>query len=516
MSAEEPKGWQPELHEELRRLRERASRDLSEKAAAEASSEAAAEASSDVAAEASSESTAAASPEAAATNQPLLDANGSASPEAQLEDKKPAGDKPRIAAVSSAKPAKKKAAPQKVSAKKAKSQATAVTSPTASLSQPSEPLLRGAQIKVIGVGGGGCNAISRMMHAGLKGVDFIAANTDLQALQSNDAPEKLQLGVNLTRGLGAGANPEIGRQAALESTEEIVNILEGADMVFVTGGLGGGTATGAAPVIARLATELGALTVAVVTRPFSFEGRRRMQQADQGLQELQDAVDTLISIPNDRLLAAVGPDTALVEAFSVADMVLQQGVQGIADLILVPGLVNLDFADVRTVMSGMGMAIMGTATQRGEGRAVQAAIAAISSPLLENTSIDGARGVLINITGGPDMTLHEVSEATSIIYEAADDDAHILFGAVVDENMGDDVKVTVIATGFETASPVQSRVKINVDASLPGASDAGHFYRPSGAEEETGPRGLADPRQEDLDVPTFLRTQDLPIGSEEQ
>ena len=374
-------------------------------------------------------------------------------------------------------------------------------------------MLRGAHIKVIGVGGGGGNAISRMMSAGLNGVDFVAANTDLQALQANDAPEKLQLGAQLTRGLGAGANPEIGRQAALESTEEIVDLLEGADMVFVTGGLGGGTATGAAPVIARLATELGALTVAVVTRPFRFEGRRRMQQADQGLRELQDAVDTLISIPNDRLLATVAGDTPLVEAFSVADMVLHQGVQGIADLILVPGLVNLDFADVRTVMSGMGMAIMGTATQRGEGRATQAAIAAISSPLLEDTSIDGARGVLINITGGPDMTLHEVSEAISIIYEAADDDANILFGAVVDENIGDGVKVTVIATGFEAVAPFQSRVSIDQESVVPKASsDAGHFYRPAGDDNTSS---TANNLEEDLDVPTFLRTQDLPISSDE-
>jgi cell division protein FtsZ len=349
-----------------------------------------------------------------------------------------------------------------------------------------------------------------MMNAGLRGIDFVAANTDLQALNANNAPEKLQLGTNLTRGLGAGANPEIGRQAALESTEEIVDVLEGADMVFVTGGLGGGTATGAAPVIARLATELGALTVAVVTRPFRFEGRRRMQQADQGLQELQDAVDTLISIPNDRLLATVGADTPLVDAFSVADMVLHQGVQGIADLILVPGLVNLDFADVRTVMSGMGMAIMGTATQRGENRAMQAAIAAISSPLLEDTSIDGARGVLINITGGPDMTLHEVSDAASIIYEAADDDANILFGAVVDEEMGDAVKVTVIATGFESVTPFQSQIAIDREVSRPRrASDAGHFYRPS--HDDAGNGGI----EEDLDVPTFLRTQDLPVSKDD-
>jgi cell division protein FtsZ len=348
-----------------------------------------------------------------------------------------------------------------------------------------------------------------MMRSGLQGVDFVAANTDQQALQSNDAPEKLQLGANLTHGLGAGANPEIGRQAALESTEQIADLLEGSDMVFVTGGLGGGTATGAAPVIARLANELGALTVAVVTQPFRFEGQRRMQQANQGLQELEDAVDTLISIPNDRLLAMVGPETPLVEAFSVADTVLHQGVQGIADLILVPGLVNLDFADVRTVMSGMGMAIMGTATQCGEERARQAAIAAISSPLLEDTSIEGARGVLINITGGPDITLHEINEAVSIIYEAADDDANILFGAVIDENMGSNVKVTVIATGFEPTAPLQSRVEIYAGASRSATSDAGHFYRPGSQEENVASHALDASAEEDLDVPTFLRTQNL-------
>ena len=374
---------------------------------------------------------------------------------------------------------------------------------------------RGAQIKVIGVGGGGGNAIGRMMNAGLGGVDFIAANTDLQALEANSAPIKLQLGASLTRGLGAGSNPEIGRQAALESTEEIVDVLEGADMVFVTGGLGGGTATGGGPVIARLATELGALTVAVVTKPFRFEGRHRMHQADQGLRELQDAVDTLIAIPNDRLLAAVGGDTPLTEAFSVADEVLHQGVQGIGDLILVPGLINLDFADVRTVMSGMGMAIMGTATQRGEGRAVQAATAAVSSPLLEDTSIDGAKGVLINVTGGPDMTLHEVNDAVSIVYEAADDDANILFGAVIDDSMGDSVKVTVIATGFEAVAPFESRVAAGrAAAPPPEASDASHFYRPANSADSAGGH-LSKAIDEDLDVPTFLRTQDLPIGNEE-
>jgi len=471
-----PRGWQPELHEELRRLREQHSEASPEPLEAEAATE-----------------TASTESEAATEATPAESETG--------KQASGAGAPIRVIRTS------KKKAPTR-----AEPDAPAVTS--SSLGESSEAMLRGAHIKVVGVGGGGGNAISRMMKAGLKGVDFVAANTDLQALQVNDAPEKLQLGASLTRGLGAGANPEIGRQAALESTEEIVDMLEGADMVFVTGGLGGGTATGAAPVIARLATELGALTVAVVTRPFTFEGRRRAQQADQGLLELQDAVDTLISIPNDRLLATVAGDTPLVEAFSVADMVLHQGVQGIADLILVPGLVNLDFADVRTVMSGMGMAIMGTATQRGEGRATQAAIAAISSPLLEDTSIDGARGVLINITGGLDLTLHEVSDAASIIYEAADDDANILFGAVIDENMGDAVKVTVIATGFEAAAPFQSRVRMEHDSVVPKAtSDAGHFYRPAGDDHTST---TSDTVEEDLDVPTFLRTQDLPIGNDEQ
>ena len=373
--------------------------------------------------------------------------------------------------------------------------------------------LCGARIKVIGVGGGGGNAISRMMRSGLGGVEFIASNTDLQALEVNDAPLKIQLGANLTSGLGAGANPEIGQQAALESTEEVVEVLEGADMVFVTGGLGGGTATGAAPVIARLATELGALTVAVVTKPFKFEGRRRMHQAEMGIKELQDAVDTLIAIPNDRLLTTVEAQTPLTEAFRVADQVLHQGVQGIADLILVPGLVNLDFADVRTVMSGMGMAIMGTAVCSGEDCAVAAANAAISSPLLEDTSIEGARGVLINITGGPDLTLHEVNAAVSIIYDAADDDANILFGTVIDGDLEDSVKITVIATGFESASPFQARVDTERAATGSPRSrrDSGNFYRPSDGEREEREGGtymMADQLDEDLDVPTFLRAPD--------
>ena len=478
MSAEKPKGWQPELHEELRQLGAQESKGGPNKSRSES--------------------------ELKAISRESSEPKGSTGSQ-DHENKKRAGNTtPEVIAADSKKPVKKGAV-----IKKASKQGAVAKSVATSIKQPPESLLRGAHIKVVGVGGGGGNAIKRMMRSGLQGVDFVAANTDQQALQSNDAPEKLQLGANLTGGLGAGANPEIGRQAALESTEEIADLLEGSDMVFVTGGLGGGTATGAAPVIARLANELGALTVAVVTQPFRFEGQRRMQQANQGLQELEDAVDTLISIPNDRLLAMVGPETPLVEAFSVADTVLHQGVQGIADLILVPGLVNLDFADVRTVMSGMGMAIMGTATQCGEERARQAAIAAISSPLLEDTSIEGARGVLINITGGPDITLHEINEAVSIIYEAADDDANILFGAVIDENMGSNVKVTVIATGFEPTAPLQSRVEIYAGASRSATSDAGHFYRPGSQEENVASHALDASAEEDLDVPTFLRTQNL-------
>ena len=484
MSAEKPKGWQPELHEELRQLGAQESKGGPNKSRSES--------------------------ELKAISRESSEPKGSTGSQ-DHENKKRAGNTtPEVIAADSKKPVKKGAV-----IKKASKQGAVAKSVTTSIKQPPESLLRGAHIKVVGVGGGGGNAIKRMMRSGLQGVDFVAANTDQQALQSNDAPEKLQLGANLTHGLGAGANPEIGRQAALESTEQIADLLEGSDMVFVTGGLGGGTATGAAPVIARLANELGALTVAVVTRPFRFEGQRRMQQANQGLQELEDSVDTLISIPNDRLLTMVGPDTPLVEAFSEADTVLHQGVQGIADLILVPGLVNLDFADVRTVMSGMGMAIMGTATQCGEERARQAAIAAISSPLLEDTSIEGARGVLINITGGPDITLHEINEAVSIIYEAADDDANILFGAVIDENMGSNVKVTVIATGFEPTAPLQSRVEIYAGASRSATSDAGHFYRPGSQEGKGASHALDASAEEDLDVPTFLRAQDLEISSEE-
>ena len=307
----------------------------------------------------------------------------------------------------------------------------------------------GARIKVIGVGGGGSNAVNRMVRAGLGGVEFIVANTDAQALSHNAAPLCLQIGAKLTKGLGAGADPNVGRQAALEDTEQIISALDGADMVFVTTGLGGGTGTGAAPVIANLASELGALTVAVVTKPFAFEGRRRAVQAERGLEELRQCIDSVITIPNERLLVMIDRSTAMSDAFAAADDVLRQAIQGISDLILVPGLINLDFADVTTIMSGMGIAIMGTGVGHGETKAVDAATKAVSSPLLEDASVDGARGVIINVTGGPDLSLVEVSEATSIIHAAAHEDANIIFGAVIDEDMAGQVKITVIATGFD-------------------------------------------------------------------
>jgi cell division protein FtsZ len=306
----------------------------------------------------------------------------------------------------------------------------------------------GARIKVIGVGGGGSNAVNRMVQVGLEGVEFIVANTDLQALKVSPAPCKLQIGSKLTKGLGAGADPNVGRQAALEDTEAILSALDGADMIFVTTGLGGGTGTGAAPVIASLASELGALTIAVVTKPFAFEGRKRQMQAERGLEALKDCVDTIITIPNQRLLTIIDRNTPLTEAFAVADDVLRQAIQGISDLILVPGLINLDFADVRTIMSGMGLAMMGTGVAEGPDRAMEAARKAISSPLLEGTSVNGSRGVIINVTGGPDLSLVEVSEASLIVQEAADEDANIIFGAVVDSALKGKVKITVIATGF--------------------------------------------------------------------
>jgi cell division protein FtsZ len=304
-----------------------------------------------------------------------------------------------------------------------------------------------AKIKVIGIGGGGGNAVNRMIDAGVEGIEFIVANTDLQALRMSHAPVKLQLGVKLTNGLGAGANPEVGRKAALEDSDKIIEALEGADMVFVTTGLGGGTGTGAAPIIASLASEMGALTVAVVTKPFSFEGKRRMQQADRGISELMESVDTTIVIPNEKLLA-VAEDAGFFESFRIADDILRQGVQGISDIITIPGIINRDFADVKTIMSRMGYAVMGTASACGARRTVEAAQRAIASPLLEAGAIDGARGILINITGSSSLKLAEVQQACSIIQTAAHEDANIIFGAVLDEKMKDGVKITVIATGF--------------------------------------------------------------------
>src|SRR6059036_1743609 len=311
-----------------------------------------------------------------------------------------------------------------------------------------EECTAGASIKVIGVGGGGSNAVNRMVQTGLDGVEFMVVNTDLQALRTNAASMKLQIGSKLTKGLGAGADPNVGRQAALEDTEEIIQAIDGADMVFVTTGLGGGTGTGATPVIASLASELGALTVAVVTKPFKFEGKKRQIQAERGLEALRDCVDTIITIPNDRLLSIIDRTTPLLEAFATADDVLRQAIQGISDLIMVAGMINLDFADVKTIMSGMGFAMMGTGIADGPERAMEAARRAISSPLLEGASVTGARGVIINVTGGPDLSLVEVSEASSIVQEAADEDANIIFGAVVDPALKGKVKITVIATGF--------------------------------------------------------------------
>jgi cell division protein FtsZ len=321
---------------------------------------------------------------------------------------------------------------------------------------------RGARIKVIGVGGGGGNAVNRMIQARMEGVEFIAANTDVQALKLCQAPVKLQLGVRLTSGLGAGANPDVGRRAALEDSEKIIEALEGADMVFVTAGLGGGTGTGAAPVIASLASEMGILTVAVITVPFAFEGKRRLQQAERGLKELLDSVDTMIVIPNEKLLA-VAKDAGFFESFRIADDVLRQGVQGISDIITIPGIINRDFADVKTTMAGMGHAVMGTAVRSGENRAIEAAQAAMASPLLEAGAIDGARGILINITGSSKLRLSEVNAASSLIQSSAHEDANIIFGAVLDEKMADEVKITVIATGFRDQMPERRARMLSVE-----------------------------------------------------
>ena len=371
-----------------------------------------------------------------------------------------------------------------------------------------------ARIKVIGVGGGGSNAVNRMIASKIAGVEFIAANTDQQSISASHAPDKITLGAKLTKGLGCGADPEIGRQAALEDTEKIIEAIEGADMVFITAGLGGGTGTGGAPIVASLATELGALTVAVVTKPFTFEGRRRQQQAEEGVRELREQVDTLISIPNDRLLQTVERTTSLSEAFSTADDVLRQAVQGISDLITVPGLINLDFADVRTIMRGMGDAVMGTGIAEGEKRAEDAAKMAISSPLLEDASVDGAKGVIINITGGEDMSLLEVNDASSIIYEAADVDANIIFGAVVDPTMAGKMKITVIATGFnrfEGSRKRQTVTPVDIQNYKPpremAVGSEEEFYR-KGAENLAADLDFDTAETEngeDLDVPAFLR-----------
>ena len=365
----------------------------------------------------------------------------------------------------------------------------------------SEQPISGANIKVVGVGGGGGNAINRMIEAGIQGVQFLVANTDLQSLKASQASVKLQIGEKLTRGLGVGGDPERGRQSALEDTEKIIEALEGSDMVFITAGLGGGTGTGAAPIIASLATELGALTVAVVTKPFRFEGRRRQRQAEQGLNELRECVDTVITIPNERLLNAVPKGTRFHESFRLVDDVLLQAVQGISDIITVPGLINVDFADVKAIMEGMGMALMGTGSAAGENRALEATQRAISSPLLEEASIEGAKGLLVNVSGGADLTLFEVNEAMSIIHDAADPDANIIFGAVLDERLTNEMKITVIATGFDKAA---AAAEPNRPYAAPDPAAAGTRVTtgPLGSQGSGAPEPM---RREDINVPAFMR-----------
>lgn len=348
-----------------------------------------------------------------------------------------------------------------------------------------------ARIKVIGVGGGGNNAVNRMIEAQVKGIEFIAINTDRQALSFSRAESKIQIGEKLTRGLGAGANPEIGKKAAEESRNEIQEMLKGADMIFITAGMGGGTGTGAAPIVAEVAKEMGILTVGVVTKPFMFEGRRRMIHAEKGIEELKTRVDTLVTIPNDRLLQVVEKKTSIMDAFKIADDVLRQGIQGISDLIAVPALINLDFADVKTIMIEQGLAHMGIGKASGENRATEAAKQAIQSPLLE-TSIDGAKGVLLNITGGPNLGLFEVNEAADLIRQAVDPDANIIFGAGIDENLKEEIKITVIATGFSSATNNKK------DKSSGGRND-----KDRNLDDETREKMEID--SDDLDIPTFLR-----------
>ena len=357
-----------------------------------------------------------------------------------------------------------------------------------------EPPITGAKIKVIGVGGGGSNAVNRMIEAGVQGVEFIVANTDVQALNDSRAPLKIQLGSKLTRGLGAGSNPEIGREAALEDHEKILEVLEGSDMVFVTTGLGGGTGTGAAPVIAALAMELEILTVAVVTKPFNVEGKKRMLQAEKGLAELRGCVDTIITIPNSKL-KEVEEKISIMEAFKRADEILLQAVKGISDLITIPGMINLDFADVKSVMRKMGVALMGIGQGKGEGGAVKAMKAAIDSKLLEENSIKGAKGALINITGSGDMPLDEIEEAIALIHEEADDEATIIFGTVIDNSMDDEIKITVIATGFDN-QVAMAMPQSSYDNQSPNQYSSRPIYKPGD-----------ELREEDMDVPTFIRRQ---------
>src|SRR5918995_5341807 len=366
-----------------------------------------------------------------------------------------------------------------------------------------------ARIKVIGVGGGGTNAVNRMIDEGIQGVEFIAVNTDAQALMLAKAPMRVRLGDKLTRGLGAGGDPEIGRKAAEESADELYNVLKGSDMCFVTAGMGGGTGTGAAPVVAQIAKESGALTIGVVTRPFTFEGMRRLQSADIGIGKLKEHADTLIAIPNDRLLQVADKRASLQDAFRLADDVLHQGIQGISELITIPGLINLDFADVRAIMSEGGAALMAVGNGSGDEKAKKAAEAAISSALLDIT-IDGARGVLFNVTGGPNMTLFEVNQSAAIIRETAHPDVNMIFGAVIDPNMGDDIRITVIATGFERSSMPRRALERNPRENK--RNDSGHYIRSSESvsvhadvpSSETRSSSMPAVSKDDLDIPTFL------------
>lgn len=370
-----------------------------------------------------------------------------------------------------------------------------------------------AVIKVIGVGGGGNNAINTMIESNIHGVEFLVANTDRQALGANLAPVKMQLGGTLTKGLGAGANPDVGREAAMEDRDQIAAALEGADMVFITAGMGGGTGTGAAPVIASIARSLGALTVGVVTKPFFFEGNRRRRYAEAGIQALREAVDTLITVPNQRLLAITDESTSMMDAFKKVDEVLLNAVQGISDLITLHGIVNVDFADVRTIMSDQGLALMGSGRASGTRRAIDAATHAVSSPLLEDVSIDGATGILINVTGGPSMALHEVNVASALIQEAADEDANIIFGAVIDPNMGEEIKVTVIATGFDKVQPRREREAAAVATQPPVATKSQHDiptiirnrWEQERAAKTRQPERSEIAATDEYDIPAFLR-----------